>query len=78
MTPFYEPRQGHGLRHDPFNAIVGLRPIGWIASQSASGVLNLAPYSFFNAFNCVPPVVGFASIRRKDTLANIEAKGKFV
>ncbi len=78
MTHFYEPRHGHGLRHDPFNAIVGPRPIGWIASQSASGVLNLAPYSFFNAFNYVPPVIGFASIGRKDTLANIEATGEFV
>lgn len=78
MTHFYEPRQGHGLRHDPFNAIVGPRPIGWISSRSASGVLNLAPYSFFNAFNYVPPVIGFASIGRKDTLANIEATGEFV
>ena len=78
MTHFYEPRHGHGLRHDPFNAIVGPRPIGWISSHSTSGVLNLAPYSFFNAFNYVPPVIGFASIGRKDTLANIEATGEFV
>lgn len=77
-THFYEPRQGHGLRHDPFNAIVGPRPIGWISSHSRDGVLNLAPYSFFNAFNYVPPVIGFASIGRKDTLANIEATGEFV
>src|ERR1700740_3633311 len=46
---FYQPALGHGLPHDPFNAIVGPRPIGWIASRSANGVLNLAPYSFFNA-----------------------------
>ena len=59
----YEPRQGHRLPHDPFNAIVGPRPIGWISSTSSSGVLNLAPYSFFNAFNYVPPIVGFASAR---------------
>ncbi|MES2978118.1 MAG: flavin reductase family protein [Pseudomonadota bacterium] len=75
---FYEPRLGHGLPHDPFNAIVGPRPIGWISSRSASGVLNLAPYSFFNAFNYTPPIVGFASIGHKDTLANIEATGEFV
>jgi flavin reductase (DIM6/NTAB) family NADH-FMN oxidoreductase RutF len=37
---FYEPRLGHGLPHDPFNAIVGPRPIGWIASHSATGALN--------------------------------------
>lgn len=74
----YEPRHGHGLPHDPFNAIIGPRPIGWISSQSAQGTLNLAPYSFFNAFNYVPPIIGFASSGRKDTLANIEATGEFV
>ncbi len=51
---FYEPSQGHGLPHDPFNAIIAPRPIGWISSQSETGVLNLAPYSFFNAFNYKP------------------------
>lgn len=74
----YEPRLGHGLPHDPFNAIVGPRPIGWIASQDEAGHLNLAPYSFFNAFNYTPPIVGFASIGRKDTLRNVEATGEFV
>ncbi len=74
----YEPRHGHGLAHDPFNAIVGPRPIGWIATQSAAGVLNLAPYSFFNAFNYTPPIVGFASIGHKDTLRNVEETGEFV
>lgn len=75
---FYEPRHGHGLPHDPFNAIVGPRPIGWISSRNAAGALNLAPYSFFNAFNYVPPIVGFASIGYKDTVRNIEATGEFV
>ena len=75
---YYEPAQGHGLPHDPFNAIVGPRPIGWISTQNAAGALNLAPYSFFNAFNYVPPIVGFASIGTKDTLRNIEATGEFV
>lgn len=74
----YEPRNGHRLPHDPFNAIIGPRPIGWISSQSAEGVLNLAPYSFFNAFNYVPPIIGFASIGRKDSLSNIETTGEFV
>ena len=74
----YDPRLGHGLPHDPFNAIVGPRPIGWISTQSATGALNLAPYSFFTAFNYVPPIVGFASIGAKDTLRNIEATGEFV
>ena len=75
---FYEPAKGHGLAHDPFNAIVGPRPIGWIASHAANGVLNLAPYSFFNAFNYTPPIIGFASIGRKDSLNNIEQTGEFV
>jgi flavin reductase (DIM6/NTAB) family NADH-FMN oxidoreductase RutF len=74
---FYEPGKGHRLPHDPFNAIVGPRPIGWISSRSSAGVLNLAPYSFFNAFNYTPPIVGFASIGRKDTLQNIEENGEF-
>ena len=59
---YYEPVQGHRLPHDPFNAIVGPRPIGWISSRDSDGHLNLAPYSFFNAFNYTPPIVGFASI----------------
>jgi len=75
---FYEPARGHGLPHDPFNAIVGPRPIGWISSRSATGTLNLAPYSFFNAFNYTPPLIGFASLGRKDTLRNIEETGEFV
>jgi len=75
---FYEPKDGHRLPHDPFNAIVGPRPIGWISSRSAAGALNLAPYSFFNAFNYTPPIVGFASLGRKDTLRNIEETGEFV
>ncbi|MFC5479650.1 flavin reductase family protein [Massilia suwonensis] len=77
-THFYEPRNGHGLPHDPFNAIVGPRPIGWISSLSLDGVPNLAPYSFFNAFNYVPPIVGFASIGEKDTLRNVRDTGEFV
>ncbi len=75
---FYEPRNGHGLLHDPFNAIVGPRPIGWISTRSRAGELNLAPYSFFNAFNYAPPIIGFASLGHKDTLRNIEQTGEFV
>ena len=74
---FYEPRDGHRLPHDPFNAIVGPRPIGWISSRSAAGLLNLAPYSFFNAFNYTPPIVGFASIGYKDSVRNVEETGEF-
>lgn len=75
---FYEPVHGHGLAHDPFNSIVAPRPIGWIASRDGSDNLNLAPYSFFNAFNYVPPIIGFASVGYKDTVRNITATREFV
>ena len=75
---FYEPADGHRLPHDPFNAIVAPRPIGWISTLGADGRRNLAPYSFFNAFNYRPPLIGFASQGRKDSLANCEATGEFV
>jgi flavin reductase (DIM6/NTAB) family NADH-FMN oxidoreductase RutF len=78
MTHFYEPRLGHGLPHDPFNAIVGPRPIGWVSTRSNDGVLNLAPYSFFTAFNYIPPIVGFSSIGPKDSVRNIQENGMFV
>jgi flavin reductase (DIM6/NTAB) family NADH-FMN oxidoreductase RutF len=75
---YYEPRNGHGLRHDPLNAIIAPRPIGWISSRSSAGRLNLAPYSFFNALNYKPPIIAFSSIGRKDSLRNIEETGEFV
>ena len=75
---FYRPAEGTGLPHDPFNAIVGPRPIGWISSADRHGARNLAPYSFFNGFNYGPPIVGFSSIGWKDTVANVDATGEFV
>ena len=74
----YRPADGHRLPHDPFNAIIGPRPIGWICSRDADSNVNLAPYSFFNAFNYTPPIIGFSSQGRKDSLRNIEATGEFV
>ncbi|MGM8850782.1 flavin reductase family protein [Salinicola halophyticus] len=74
---FYEPSHGHGLPHNPFKAIVGPRPIGWISSQDRDGRLNLAPYSFFNAFADTPPIIGFSSAGYKDSVRNIEATGEF-
>ncbi len=74
----YRVADGTGLTHDPLNAIIGPRPIGWISSLSANGVPNLAPYSFFNAFNYRPPLIGFSSIGWKDSVANIDATGEFV
>jgi len=74
----YDPKVGHGLKHDPLNAIVAPRPIGWISTISAAGVRNLAPYSFFNAFNYRPPIIGFSSTGWKDSVRNIEETGQFV
>ncbi|HBI11705.1 MAG TPA: Asp/Glu/hydantoin racemase [Franconibacter pulveris] len=75
---YYEPARGHGLPHDPLNAIVGPRPIGWIASLNADGQRNLAPYSFFNCFNYRPPIIGFASSGWKDSVQNIVETKEFV
>jgi flavin reductase (DIM6/NTAB) family NADH-FMN oxidoreductase RutF len=76
---FYEPRKGnHGLPHDPYDAIVGPRPIGWITSMNSKGDINLAPYSFFNSVSSKPPMVMFASEGRKDTIEFVEETGEFV
>jgi len=75
---YYEPRNGHGLRHDPFNAIIAPRPIGWISSRDAKGNVNLAPYSFFNGFCYKPPIIGFSSTSWKDSVANMQETGEFV
>ncbi|MGZ3299220.1 MAG: flavin reductase family protein [Asticcacaulis sp.] len=79
-SPFhtYEPQSGHGLNGDPFNAIIGPRPIGWFSTVSKSGIPNLAPYSFFNGFNYYPPIIGFSSLSLKDTARNCAETGEFV
>lgn len=68
----------HGLRHDPFKALVAPRPIGWISTLGRNGVVNLAPYSFFNAVAADPHYVMFASLGRKDSQRNAEETGEFV
>ncbi|MBV7486491.1 flavin reductase family protein [Bordetella sp. BOR01] len=77
-THFYEPSKGHRLPHSPFKAIIAPRPIGWISTIDLEGRVNLAPYSFFNAMNESPPILGFCTMSRKDTMRNIEATGEFV
>lgn len=81
---FYRPADGHGLPHNPFNAIVTPRPIGWISTRSKNGHDNLAPYSFFNAVSYDPPQVMFSSTSGKadrhigkDSVANIEETNVF-
>lgn len=60
------------------------RPIAFVSSISADGVLNLAPFSFFTCISANPPVICFSPMirasdgRRKDTLNNIEATGEYV
>lgn len=75
---FYEPAKGHGLPHDPFKAIVAPRPIGWISTMSGEGLLNLAPYSFFNAISSHPPLVMFSSDGEKDSATFARETGEFV
>jgi flavin reductase (DIM6/NTAB) family NADH-FMN oxidoreductase RutF len=75
---FYEPSEGHGLPHDPFNAIVAPRPIGWISTRNASGQLNLAPYSYFNAVSTRPYLVMFSSTGEKDSVSFVRETGEFV
>src|ERR1700745_3510987 len=64
-------------------SVVVPRPIAWVTTVDQKGSVNLAPFSFFNAFGANPPVVVFSpTLRRdgskKDTLLNIEATGEFV
>lgn len=82
---FFDPAMNnHGLGSDPFKSLVIPRPIGWISTLGRDGVVNLAPYSFFNAVHEHPPVVMFASggataaDRRKDSHRNAEETGEFV
>lgn len=74
---FYEG-SNHGLKHDPFKAIITPRPIGWISTVDADGVPNLAPYSFFNAMGSRPYFLAFASEELKDSARNARDTGEFV
>lgn len=81
---FFKTDAPHGLPHHPFKGCVIPRPIGWVSTQSADGIGNLAPFSFFNAVSQDPPqvVLAFngapAGRDQKDTLANIVATQEFV
>lgn len=74
---FYEPKNGHGLSHNPLKAIVSPRPIGWISTVSTEGAHNLAPYSYFNLVCDEPPMVMFVSDGWKDSVRNIQETGSF-
>lgn len=68
---FFDPskRDKSKLPHDPFKALIAPRPIGWVSTMSEAGQVNLAPYSFFNAFSADPALIGFCSEGRKDSMS---------
>jgi flavin reductase (DIM6/NTAB) family NADH-FMN oxidoreductase RutF len=69
---------GEGGTYPWLTAVVVPRPIAWVSSLSADGVVNLAPHSFFTVASAEPPVVAFTSVGTKDSLRNIRATGEFV
>ena len=83
---YWKTDEHHGLKHNPFTALVAPRPIGWISTYGPNGEPNLAPYSFFNGVSYAPPQVIFSAGARgagddayaKDSLANVERGGCFV
>ena len=82
---YYDPdiKGDHGLAHDPFKALVSPRPIGWISTLDKDGIVNLAPYSFFNAVSYFPCYVMFSSSGLKNdpmkhSWRNAEETGEFV
>ena len=82
---YYETEKNdHGLPYNPIKACVVPRPIGWITSVSPDGLVNAAPYSFFNMLSYSPPYVLFSGgghaedHKEKDSVANVRATGEFV
>ena len=73
-----EARDRKLFPHDPFKGMIVPRPIGWVATMNAAGQLNLAPYSYFNAFSSNPPIVGFSSEGDKDSSTFALESGEFV
>jgi flavin reductase (DIM6/NTAB) family NADH-FMN oxidoreductase RutF len=75
----YDPRrEPHKLAHSPLTALVVPRPIGWISTIGPGGIVNLAPYSFFNMVSAYPPFLIFAGGPRKHSQTNAETNGEFV
>jgi len=80
---FYKPKK-NPFSIDPYKSLIFPRPIGWISSIDKKGIVNLAPYSYFNAIADDPPQIMFVagasdrSSQKKDTLTNIMATKEFV
>lgn len=77
---FIEPhlRDKTTMPWDPFKALIVPRPVGWVSTMNKAGAVNLAPFSFFNAFSTVPPIIGFCGEGRKDSVAFAEESREFV
>ena len=81
---FYEPaKNNHGLRFAPFKSCIVPRPIAWVSTVNAKGIINLSPFSQNNILGWDPPYVMFSAFtrfdgRRKDSVANAEETGEFV
>jgi len=76
---YFDPREKeYPLKNDPLTTLVVPRPIGWISTINRNGLVNLAPYSFFNAVASRPPFVMFSSAGRKHSQTNAEESGEFV
>ncbi len=59
-------------------SVVVPRPIAWVSTVSAAGVVNLAPHSFYTVACARPPILMFSSVGRKDTLRNVRETGELV
>jgi flavin reductase (DIM6/NTAB) family NADH-FMN oxidoreductase RutF len=76
---YFDPRnKEYPFKRDPLTTLVVPRPIGWISTINRNGLVNLAPYSFFNAVASRPPFVMFSSAGRKHSQTNAEESGEFV
>ena len=85
---YFDPNDGMKpppFKHTVYNALVVPRPIGWISSVNEVGIVNLAPFSFFNSLSGEPPCVmycpnGFkaGTQENKDSLSNVQQSGEFV
>ena len=77
---FFEPhlRDKSTMPWDPFKALIVPRPVGWVSTMNKAGAVNLAPFSFFNAFSTEPPIIGFCGEGRKDSVAFAEEGQEFV
>ncbi|AWH92785.1 flavin reductase family protein [Dietzia lutea] len=74
-TPDDPPAKGF---YSLLTASIAPRPIAWVSTVSADGVLNLAPYSFFTVACADPAILSVTSVGRKDTYRNVMDTGEFV